>query len=199
MARRRSGASKSTTIISIGAVGLGLQLEAALELQRGAEQHRQRRRLAEHAGDRDPDSRGAAEMVSIEAPRRTTRPRTSSGSTAKGRTTSSSPSNGAALMRPAAPQAPGQDALLRVQPVLGLVEDHGLRSVHDLVRDLLAAMGGQAMHEDRVLVGHAHQRAVDLIGLQQVVAAALVLVAHGDPAIGDDGVGALGGLERRRS
>ena len=47
----------------------------------------------------------------------------------------------------------------------------------------------------RLLVGHAHQPAVDLIGLEQVVAAELVLVAHGNPAIGDDGVGALGGLE----
>ena len=32
-----------------GAVGLGLQLEAPLELQGRAEQHGQRRRLAEHA------------------------------------------------------------------------------------------------------------------------------------------------------
>ena len=84
-------------------------------------------------------------------------------------------------------EAPGEDAFLRVQPVLGLVEHDRLRTVDHLVGDLLAAMGGQAMHEDRVLGGVAHQLGVDLIGREQVVAAAGVLVAHRHPAIGDDG------------
>jgi hypothetical protein len=47
------------------------------------------------------------------------------------------------------------------------------------------------MHEDRVLLGALHQAVVDLIGPQQVVAGALVVVAHRDPAIGDDAIGAL--------
>ena len=55
------------------------------------------------------------------------------------------------VMPSTAAEAPGEDALLRMQPVLGLVEDDRLRAVDDLVRDLLAAMGRQAMHEDRVL------------------------------------------------
>ena len=37
-----------------------------------------------------------------------------------------------------------------MQPVLGLVEHKGLRAVDDVVGDLLAAMGGKAMQEDRV-------------------------------------------------
>ena len=62
-------------------------------------------------------------------------------------------------MPPLRSQAPGQDALLGVQAVLGLVEDDRLRPVHDLVRDLLAAMGRQAMHEDGVPLGRVHELA----------------------------------------
>ena len=57
-------------------------------------------------------------------------------------------------------QAPGQDALLGVQPVLGLVEDHRLRPVHHLVGHLLAAMGRQAMHEERLLAAGAIRRSL---------------------------------------
>ncbi len=42
------------------------------------------------------------------------------------------------------------------------------------------------MHEDRVRRRMAHQLAVDLVGREQVMAAALVLVAHRHPAIRDD-------------
>ena len=130
-------------------VGLGLQLEAALELQGRAEEHRERRSLAERAGhgiriavarqngvDRgaephDPaahvqrlDGEGQNDVVlSLERGGRSCAYRS---------------------------QAPGENALLRVEAVLGLVEDHRLRTVHDLVRHLLAAMGGQAMHEDGI-------------------------------------------------
>src|SRR5581483_9174161 len=75
-------------------------------------------------------------------------------------------------------QAPGQDSLLRVQPVLGLVEHHRLRAVHHRVGDLLAAVRRQAMHEDRVRLGARHERRIDLIGLEQVMAARAVSVAH---------------------
>src|SRR5215510_6138172 len=50
-------------------------------------------------------------------------------------------------------EAPGQDALLGMQPVLRLVEYHRLRAIDHVVRDLLAAVGGQAVHEDRVRLG----------------------------------------------
>ena len=58
-------------------------------------------------------------------------------------------------MRPACSEAPGEDALLGMQAVLGLVEHHRLRPVDHLVRHFLAAMGGQAMHEHGVLLGGA--------------------------------------------
>ena len=46
--------------------------------------------------------------------------------------------------------------LLHVQAVLRLVEDHGLRAVDHVGRDLLAAVRGQAVHEHRVLGGGGH-------------------------------------------
>src|SRR6185503_7213891 len=48
---------------------------------------------------------------------------------------------------------PEHDRLLDVQPVLGFVEDAALGAVADLGRDLLAAMGRQAVEEDRLLAG----------------------------------------------
>lgn len=56
--------------------------------------------------------------------------------------------NGAALLHRV--KTPGQNALLRVQAVFGLVKHDRLRAVDHLVGDLLAAMGGQAVHEQRV-------------------------------------------------
>src|SRR5580693_2673814 len=93
-------------------------------------------------------------------------------------------------------KAPGQNPLLRVQPVLGLVEHHRLRAVDHLVGDLLAAMGRQAVHEDGVGLGARHQPRIDLIALEQVVAPRAVAVAHGDPGVGHDAVGALDGFFR---
>ena len=43
-------------------------------------------------------------------------------------------------------KTPRQNALLRVQPVFGFIEHDRLRSVDHFVGDLLAAMGGQAVH-----------------------------------------------------
>src|ERR1700733_8463655 len=53
-------------------------------------------------------------------------------------------------------QAPGQNPLLRMQPVFGLVEHPRMRTVDHLVGDLLAAVCGQAMHEDGVRLGPGH-------------------------------------------
>src|SRR6266700_810483 len=86
-------------------------------------------------------------------------------------------------------ETPGQNALLRVQTVFGLVEHHRLRTVDHLVGDFLAAMRGQAMHEQRVGSCQRHQLGVDLIGLQQIVAMFAVLVAHRHPGVGDDAIG----------
>ena len=42
-----------------------------------------------------------------------------------------------------------EQRLLRVQPVLGLIEDDRRVRIDDLVGDFVAAMGRQAVHEDR--------------------------------------------------
>src|SRR5580704_17812481 len=97
---------------------------------------------------------------------------------------------------PVSLQAPRQNPLLRVQPVLGLVEHHRLRAVDHLVGDLFAAMGRQAVHEDGAGLGACHQPRIDLIALEQVMAPRAVAVAHGDPGTGDDAVGALDGFLR---
>src|SRR5664280_2994628 len=44
--------------------------------------------------------------------------------------------------------------LLAVQAVLGLVEDHGVRAVDDRIRHFGAAVGGQRVYVDGVLVRH---------------------------------------------
>ena len=50
-----------------------------------------------------------------------------------------------------------------MEPVFRLVEDHGLLSVDHLVGDLFTAMGGQAVHEERVRLGVAHEVGVHLV------------------------------------
>src|ERR1700688_4216116 len=112
-------------------------------------------------------------MVSTAAPSRTMRPRRSSAFTANGRMVSSLPvcsgsrtgmassglviapeyrRGGRNLEASMAPgpglpagslQAPCQNPLLRVQPILGLVEHHRLWAVDHFVGDLFAAMGRQ--------------------------------------------------------
>src|ERR1051326_8086973 len=56
----------------------------------------------------------------------------------------------------------GQQGHLRPQAVLGLVEDDRARAVDDAVRHLLAAVGGQAVHEHGVR-RQVQQRLVDLV------------------------------------
>ena len=43
-----------------------------------------------------------------------------------------------------------EQGLLRVHAVLGLIENRALRAVDHAGRDFLAAMRGEAVHEDRV-------------------------------------------------
>ena len=51
----------------------------------------------------------------------------------------------------------GEQRLLGVQPVLGLVPDRRLRAVEHLGGDLLAAVGGQAVQHDRVRRGRGEE------------------------------------------
>ena len=76
-------------------------------------------------------------------------------------------------------------AFCDVQPVLRLVEDRRLRTVHDLVGDLLArdAPAGSAatMASGTSL---RKKRRVELVGPQGLHLRAVVLLAHADPHIG---------------
>src|SRR4029079_4363203 len=54
-----------------------------------------------------------------------------------------------------------EQGLLRVQAVLGLVPDGRPRPVEDVFGDLLAVVGGEAVEDDRVVVGEADERLVD--------------------------------------
>ena len=49
-----------------------------------------------------------------------------------------------------------EQGLLRVQAVLGLIEDHRDRRLDHFVADLLAAMRGEAVHEERAGLGERH-------------------------------------------
>ena len=53
-----------------------------------------------------------------------------------------------------------EQRLLRVEPILRLVEDDRGRTVHHLVRHLVAAVSGQAVHEQGVGSGVRHQRRI---------------------------------------
>ena len=66
-----------------------------------------------------------------------------------------------------------------------------MRSVDHLVRNFLAAMRRQAMHEKRVRLRMFHQVGIDLIGQEHVVAARAMLLSHRNPAVGDDTVRVL--------
>src|SRR6476469_11000843 len=105
-------------------------------------------------------------MVSTTEPRRTRRPRSADASIWKGWTRSSETMGNAVLIsrhppRRRAPrrrsaEAPGEDALLRVQAIFRLVPDHRLRSVDDRGADFLAALDGQTVHEDGAGLGAGH-------------------------------------------
>ena len=85
-------------------------------------------------------------------------------------------------------QAPGQEALLGMQPILGFIEDNRLRTVDDLIGHLLAAVCGQAMHEQRIRSGLGHQAGIDLVPLEDVVPKLAVAIAHRHPCIGNHAV-----------
>src|SRR5258708_2128862 len=58
--------------------------------------------------------------------------------------------------RERSPQAPGEDALLHMQPVFRLVPDDRLRPVADSGGDFLAALRRRAMHEYVVGLRRSH-------------------------------------------
>ena len=134
-------------------------------------------------------------------------PRSSSTSTARSRSTADSRSHGGLTARrrnhePAGSAPPASRAAARAAPS---GREGGSRpgprppSARRRARlgDLLAGVGGQAVHDDRSLRGEREQLLVELVG-REVGAAALgvVLVAHADPDVGVERVGSGGGLAR---
>jgi endonuclease/exonuclease/phosphatase family metal-dependent hydrolase len=78
-----------------------------------------------------------------------------------------------------------------VQTVLGLIPDSGLRAVEDLGRDLLAGVRRQTVQDDGAVFGGAEQIGIDPEGIEVGAAPfGLLLVAHADPDIGVDRIGA---------
>lgn len=65
-----------------------------------------------------------------------------------------------------------------MQAVFRLIEDDRLRPVDHAISHFLATMCRQAMHEQRVFISLRHQGFIDLIGLENIVAARLVLLVH---------------------
>src|SRR5829696_7895797 len=78
-----------------------------------------------------------------------------------------------------------------VHAVLGLAPDCAARAFHDVVADLLAAAGGEAVQEPGV-AGSAHQRLIDLIaGEGAPTDLGLFVLAHRHPDVGIDDAGAF--------
>ena len=65
-------------------------------------------------------------------------------------------------------QAPGQNALLRVQAVLRLIENHRLRPVDDLVCDFIAPMRGRQCMKIASGLARAIKRAFTWYGLRRL-------------------------------
>src|SRR6516162_7611810 len=85
-------------------------------------------------------------------------------------------------------ETPGEDSLLRVQPVLRFVPDDRLGTIDDPGRHLFTALCRQAMHEDGIGFGMRHQMLVDPIRRQEVVTVDTRLNAHRNPRVGDDAI-----------
>ena len=90
-----------------------------------------------------------------------------------------------------------EDGLLRVQAVLGLIEDDGSFALEGLVADFLTTMCGQVVHEDGARGGGAEQVASDLETAECLASGQrLLLLAHRGPDIGVNDVSALDGRLR---
>src|SRR5215475_2986610 len=93
-------------------------------------------------------------------------------------------------------EAPGENSLLCVQPVLRLVPDYRLWAVDNGRGYLFAPLDRQAMHKDGVGFGMRHQMLVDPIGRQDVVTVDVRFDTHRNPGVGDDAIRPRHGFHR---
>src|SRR3569833_1107322 len=83
-----------------------------------------------------------------------------------------------------------QQCLLRMQAIFRLVPHHALRALDDLVAHLFAAVRGEAVHEQSVGFGLAHDVCRDLIRREGESPRLLFFfLSHAGPHVGDDQVG----------
>src|SRR5450759_1508851 len=90
-----------------------------------------------------------------------------------------------------------QEVLLNVEPVLRLLQGEAARPIEDLAGDLLASVSRQAMHRYRSRTSQIQQSRVHLVaGERGETGVGLLLLAHRNPNVGGDGVGAADELSR---
>ena len=86
---------------------------------------------------------------------------------------------------------------LNVQAVFGLIKRDALRRFHHFVGHFQAALGGQAMHKQRVLAGFLQQRFVHLIRSEKLCAfLRFGFLSHAGPHVGVNGMRGFHGLDR---
>ena len=122
-----------------------IQVDGSVEVERVVDPQQVRREHAEHReAAREVDARDALRTVqAVPAGREV---RASSRSLAQRPDVARSTTGGS---RSVLPEQPHQERLLGVEAVLRLVPDDALRTVDHLGLDLVAAVGGQAVDEDR--------------------------------------------------
>ncbi len=76
-----------------------------------------------------------------------------------------------------------------MEPVFGFVKHDRVWTIHDFVGDFFTSVSREAMHEERIATCLCHQPLIYLIGTEQVVTAFSVIIAHGNPAVGDHTIG----------
>jgi len=92
---------------------------------------------------------------------------------------------------------PFQNGFLDMQTIFGLIPDDGGRAFHDLVGDLFAAVGGQAVEHLAARGGLGQQRRIDLEAGEHLGPSRLFgLLPHGGPDVGIEVIRAGGGLDR---
>ena len=84
-----------------------------------------------------------------------------------------------------------------MHPVVSLGEDDRVGAVGHLVGQFLAAVRGQAVQHDDILVGFADQFGIHLVGREDLEAfLGLFFLAHRDPGVGVDDLRTLDGFMR---
>ena len=82
------------------------------------------------------------------------------------------------------------DRLLGVEAILGLIPDERPRAVEHVLGDLLADVGREAVHRDRLAARNRQQLTVEAEALEiEEPLLALLLLAHARPDVGVEHVG----------